>query len=142
MSALTITAANVLPSTNARIEPGLFGATITAGKSLYLDTSVTPNKWKLADNNSTAATAGSDGLAIALSGGSDGQQGFVQRGGLITIGATVAVGVTYCVGDTAGDIVPDADVTTGGTMRKSILGVGTTTGVISMLPFASGALVA
>ncbi len=46
MADLSITAANVLRGSNARVETGIFGATVTAGQVVYRDASDN-NKFKL-----------------------------------------------------------------------------------------------
>jgi hypothetical protein len=141
MAELTITAASVATSTGGVPEQVQFGATITQGCSVYLDTST--GLWGLADNNgASAAISGTNGIGIALTGGSSGQYGLIQRRENITIGATVAVGATYCVGATPGSICLDSDVGTGGTKYKTILGVAISTTVIKLVPNATGVLVA
>ena len=89
MSALSITAANVQPASNAVILSGTFGATITAGQVVYELSS--DNEWYLADADvlATSVVAG-----IAINGGSDGQAGDIQIVGDIDLGAThLAMGV-------------------------------------------------
>ena len=78
---LSITAANVAPSSGAQYADGTAGATITAGQAVYLDTSA--NTYKLADCDATAATAVIAG--IALNGASSGQPIKIQTAGTITI---------------------------------------------------------
>lgn len=101
----------VRPTANTTIVgPVLYGATIAAGQSVYLDTA--DSKYKLADANASATTAAIKGVAITP--GVDAGYGYVANGGsVILVGTTLAVGETYHVGATAGDIVPDADLTTG-----------------------------
>lgn len=135
MGDLSITAATVALSTNGIRVEALFGATITAGMVLYLDDTISPAKWKIADANVSALVAGSSGLAIALCGGADGQYGFIQKQGKITIGATVAVGVTYVLSNTVGLIALDSDITA---TYKSIVGVATSTTQIDLILKASG----
>lgn len=101
----------VRPTSNTtQTGPVLYGATISAGQPVYLDSS--DSKYKLADNNASAATATIKGVAITP--GIDAGYGYVATGGsVILVGTTMAVGETYYVGATAGEIVPDADVATG-----------------------------
>lgn len=108
MTALSITAANVLPGSNARIVPGKAGATITAGQAVIL--SATTGKYVLADADGAGLT-GCDG--IALHGASDGQPLDVQTGGDIVIGATLTAGTSYYLAPTPGGIGPLADVLSG-----------------------------
>lgn len=110
MADLSVTAANVVKGTDAVIEHGIAGETITAGQPVYLDT--TTNKLKLADcNSATAAVRQPRG--IALNGASDGQPLTIQRSGNITIGATLTPGASYYLSATAGGIAPFADLVTG-----------------------------
>lgn len=127
MSDLTITAASVLAGSSARKVLGTAGATITAGKVVYLDEA--DSKYKLADSNSaTAAAKSPDG--IALNGASDGQPLVVLESGPITIGATMTPGIAYYLSDTPGGICPVADVGSGET--STILGVSTSATVLEV----------
>lgn len=123
MASLTITAAQVVLNSGESIR-GTAGATITAGASVYLDT--TTNTWKLAQADGTAAEAGQDGLGIALHGASSGQPLAIAGPGCdVTLGAGAApaASAVYIVGATAGDIAAAADVSTTGNYR-SVLCVG------------------
>lgn len=123
MASLTITASQVALNSGEVIR-GTAGATITAGASVYLDTST--NKWKLAQADGTIAEAGQSGLGIALHGASDGQPLAVAGPGCdVTLGAGAAPAASaiYIVGATAGDIAAAADVSTTGHFR-SILALG------------------
>ena len=135
MAALSITAANVVPGSNAVIDKDHnFGATVTQGQAVYLDP--TTNKYLLSDAD--AAGKGTvDGIAVNA--GSDGQPAAVQTGGDITIGATVAVGTSYVLGSTPGAINPNADATS--TWKKVHLGVATSTTVIALKIQNSGATI-
>ncbi|WP_421579498.1 hypothetical protein [Shinella sp. M31] len=110
MTALSITAANVVAGTNSTRDIGTAGTTITAGQAVYLDTAT--NKWLLADTNSATAAA-RVASAIALNSASLNQPISLHKSGDITIGATVTAGVAYYLGGTAGTIVPVGDLTTG-----------------------------
>lgn len=111
MTALSITAANVLAGTGAVIEYGTAGAAVTAGQAVYLDEAVT-GKYQLADTNSATAAA-RKARGIALHAAASGQPLAILKSGSITIGATVTPGVAYYLGGTAGAIVPVGDLTTG-----------------------------
>ncbi len=111
MADLTITAASVVKGSNAKIENGILGATVTAGQVVYKDTTDS-NKFKLADNDDATALVRTPS-GIALNGGADGQPVQVQSAGQITIGATVVVGTVYHLSDTPGGIGPVADLTAG-----------------------------
>lgn len=110
MANLTITVANVLASKQAQINNSYnFGATITPGEVVYLDSG---NLWQLADSNASATTAKASG--ITLNGGSAGQPASVCTSDpAFTPGATVAAGVPYVVSETAGLICPSTDLATG-----------------------------
>lgn len=137
MADLTITAANVVAGSGAKIKHGTAGATITAGQALYLDSS--DGKYKLADNDSATAAVRSF-AGIALNGASNGQPLAVLEAGSITIGATTAVGIVYCLSSTAGGICPSADIATGD--YNTVIGVGTSTTAILVNATAAGAAMA
>lgn len=61
MTALTITAASVVPQSNAIFADHIAGETITAGMSVYIDT--TTNKAMKADANASALTSVARGIA-------------------------------------------------------------------------------
>lgn len=121
MADLTVTAANVVPASDATIERNYnAGATVTAGQTVYLDT--TTNTWKLADANASVLTAALGG--VALHGAAAGQPlAVITRGGY-NPGATAVVGMIYVLSATAGGIAPMGDAVTG--WYTSILGVATT----------------
>lgn len=127
MAAISITAANVSPvagSDGLKIDRSrLAGATITAGKALYLDPAT--DTWRLADCDAASAEVRAV-QGIALNGASAGQPLGVQLGGDINIGATVTVNTVYILGATAGDIAPLSDLTTG--WYLGVIGVAITTG--------------
>jgi hypothetical protein len=95
MADITITAANVAASSTAVIKKEYnFGATVTAGQIVYLDTA---NKWQLGDSN--AAVTGNEQTATrgyALNGGANNQPAAVvvedsdfTLGGTLTNGSAV-----------------------------------------------------
>jgi hypothetical protein len=129
MADLTITAANMVPASDAVIEHGRFaGATITRGQVVYLDSA--DGLLKLCDANSgTAAVRQPYGIALQDVG--SGQPLAVQKGGGLGFGAILTVGIWYGASATAGGIAPVSDQTTG--WYPSILGYATTTGNLQML---------
>lgn len=131
MADISVTAANVQPGT-ATPSNGFFGATVTAGQSVYLDSST--NTYKLADADLSAAAANCAG--IALNGGSSGQPATVAVDGPYTVGGTVVVGKVYVVSATAGGIAPSTDLATG--MWTTVLGVGISATQISLKRQVSG----
>jgi hypothetical protein len=111
MAAISITAANVLPGSNARTRNANFGATVTQGQVVYQDAA--DNELKLADADSATAAVRVP-VGIALNAGSDGQPGTIQTEGDITIGATLTAGLPYFLSpDTPGGIALIADVAIG-----------------------------
>lgn len=118
MADVIVTAAEVLPASDTVQELGTLGATVTAGQTVYFDS--TTSTYKLADANASSATATVKG--IALTGGSSGQKVVVATGGSLDPGFTVGVGSVYVQSATAGGIAPVADLATG--HRTSIIGVG------------------
>jgi hypothetical protein len=107
---LVVTAANVVPGSDAVTVQGTAGATITAGQAVYFE--VSSSTYKLSQNNSgTAAVRHIAG--IALESASANQPMTVQTGGTVTTGATMTAGTTYYLSANAGNIAPIADVTAG-----------------------------
>jgi len=102
MAALSgITAVRPTSNTGSELVP--YGATISAGQTLYRD--ATDGLYKLADCNDTTATAEIRGVAITP--GVSGGYGYIAKSGsIILVGTTMAVGTTYYVGQTAGSIDP------------------------------------
>jgi len=110
MADISITAANVVKGSNAVVEAGTAGATITAGQVVYKDAA--DGKYKLADADSATAAAKAP-RGIALNGASDGQPLSIIRSGDVTIGATLTPGTAYYLSPVAGGIAPLADVASG-----------------------------
>jgi hypothetical protein len=125
MADLTITAANVVAGSDAVKVTGVAGVSVTAGQSVYLDT--TTNTYKLADADAAASV---NSASIALHAAAANQPLTVQTGGTITIGATISVGLAYYVSTTAGGICPEADLSSGD--YPYLLGYGSATGIITM----------
>lgn len=110
MTDVSITAANVVKGSNAVFERGTAGATITAGKVVYKDS--TTHKYGLADSNSVTSGIRRP-VSIALNGASDGQPLATLTAGDLTIGGTLVPGTSYYLSDTPGGICPMADVASG-----------------------------
>lgn len=127
MADLTVTAATCVPVAGSLIGWGTAGATITAGKAIYLEAST--NTWKLADNNSGTAEV-RQATAIALTGSSAGQPLAYQTSGELTLGATMTAGVAYYLSDTAGGICPVADLGSG--EYPCLIGIASSTTVIKL----------
>jgi membrane-bound inhibitor of C-type lysozyme len=126
MANLTITAANVIQGSGAVTSTGVAGVSITAGQSVYLDT--TDSKYKLADADLAASV---NEAAIALHAAALDQPLTVQTGGTLAIGATVAVGTAYYVSATAGSICLESDLASGD--FPYLLGYATAAGTITMM---------
>src|SRR5215831_4074810 len=107
MATIAITAANVLPSSQATIFSGTAGATITQGQPLYLDT--TTSTYKLANTLTNNPVAG-----LAMDAASANQPIMIcSRDPNLNIGAVLTTGNVILVGNTAGGIQPYEDRTTG-----------------------------
>jgi hypothetical protein len=133
MSDLSITAANVVKGDGAVLESGYAGETITAGQSVYKDT--TTGLYKKADSNSATAAA-KKARGIALNGASLNQPLVIQKAGEITIGATLTAGSRYYLSGTAGGIMPEGDLTTGEDV--CLIGIAKTTAILTLGILAPG----
>jgi hypothetical protein len=103
MADVTFTAASVLPGTNAQLADVNYGATLTQGLIVYLDTS--DGEYKIADCTTSTTTANVAGVAMVA--GGDGQRGVIQTGGYLTCDNLTAN--TVYVLSAAGKICPAAD---------------------------------
>lgn len=139
MADLSVTAANVLASSAATIlRQYNFGATVTAGQAVYLDSSTIT--WKLIDSN--AAVTGNE-LAttkgISLVSGASGQPADVCiRDTDFTPGATLTNGSAVYSSTTAGGVTHD--VPASGAYPTS-LGVAKSTSKMNLNPTSSGAVI-
>ena len=97
----------VRPTASTIFRRVVYGATIAAGQSVYIDTA--DQKAKLADCNAAVALAVIAGIAMTP-GISDGSGLIATEGSVILVGTTMAIGESYYVGQTPGSIVPDADL--------------------------------
>lgn len=130
MADLSITA--VRPTPQTRVGIVTYGATVSSGQSLYLDTS--DQEYKLADASLVGTAAAT---VIALTPGVDGGSGVVAFDGpLIFVGPTMTVGVDYVVSATAGGIAPKSDLSSGDFITD--LGRASTTTQIEFSPNATG----
>ena len=131
MADLTITAANVAPSTGAQKSTGIAGVAITAGQSVYVDSSGLVQLAK-ADTAVHAAATG-----IALDNAAAGQPITYQTGGTITIGATVVkAGFYFVSAANGGGICLQADLATGN--YPTLLGYAPNTTTLVVSPIAPG----
>lgn len=138
MADLTVTAANVetVTARSDQLRRGYAAEAIAAGQIIH----------KLASDgllyvsdvdHATAAKRTVDG--IALNGAAQGQPVEYQTGGTINIGATVTVGTVYVGSDTAGGIMPAADLEAGDGV--TVIGVGVTAANIALGILNSGVTV-
>lgn len=136
MSAISVTAGNVLKGTNASTTSGTAGATITAGQAVYLDSATTT--YKLADADASTTTAAVVG--IALNGASSGQPiTIVTEDDDFTPGATIVAGETYICGATAGAINPIGDIATGWYPAVLFIAKSTTKAVMKIVKSTTAA---
>jgi hypothetical protein len=127
MTDIAITAANVVKGSNATIEQGTAGATITAGQVVYK--AAATGKYGLADCDSATAEVKVP-RGIALNGASDGQPLAIIRSGSVTIGGTLTPGTAYYLSPVAGGIAPLADVASGDTVV--LHGLATSASVLAL----------
>lgn len=121
MAAFSITAANVLASSQATKFTGTAGGTITQGMPLYLDT--VTNTYK--GTNSLNANSATNCAGIAMVGASNGQDMvIVSRDPNFTPGYTIVSGNIPLCGNTAGAVQPYEDRTTGWYVCSLGVGIG------------------
>lgn len=132
MADLSITVANVVPGSGARIVNGTSGGTLTAGKTVYLDSA--DNTYKLADCDGTAEAK--NVVGIALNGASAGQPVDVLLEGDLTVGSILTGGIPYFLSPTAGGICPIADIAVGD--DYTIIGIAKSATVLSVRIHQSG----
>jgi predicted transcriptional regulator len=122
MADLAVVAASVAAYSDAIVETGTAGETITAGQSVYVD--ATTNRYKLA--NAKNAPPKTTVYGIALNDARAGQPLTVQKVGGINLGVAVTIGGIYVLsGTNSGGIAPVADIAAG--WLSAIVGVGVTT---------------
>lgn len=134
MADLTITATSVVPQPGATIRSATAAAAITAGQILYLNSS---GLAALADAN---ASASSEVVGMAVCNAAAGQTVSYISAGPCAMGTILTAGVIYVLSSTAGGLCPAADL--GSTEYTSIVGVATSTSVLSVKINNSGALTA
>jgi hypothetical protein len=136
MADVTFTAASIKPAANAQTQEVTFGATITQGLFVYLDS--TTNTVKLADVTTSVATAAVYG--IALTSGAAGQPGVIQTGGNVTTSVHLSLASPVYILSASGKMCPAADLATNDYI--TIIGVATTTSNLRLSINASGVLAA
>lgn len=109
MTALVITPANVVAGAGAKSLTGKLSETVTQGQVACRD--ATTKKFGKADSDGAASLRSA--IGIFLTAGSLNQPAVVHTEGPITIGAALVVGERYFVGETAGGLIPSADLSAG-----------------------------
>jgi hypothetical protein len=98
----------VRPTADTQISRVKYGATISEGDSLYLDTADSEHKLTDSTAQATAVIAG-----IAMTPGVDGGYGVMATSGsIILVGTTMAIGQSYAVSTNAAKIAPETDIAT------------------------------
>lgn len=98
----------VRPTADTQISRVKYGATISEGDSLYLDTADSEHKLTSSSSQATAVIAG-----IAMTPGVDGGHGVMATGGsIILVGTTMAIGEPYVASLATGKIAPETDIAT------------------------------
>jgi hypothetical protein len=114
---ISITAANVVPSSSAVIRYATAGATVTAGQLVYLDTADTDaqgiGKAKLSDANGAAALRVVDGIAVNSASAGQVIAYVVYDPALVIAASGLTANQILLSSATAGGIAPSADLTTG-----------------------------
>tara|TARA_R110000868_G_scaffold32425_3_gene117959 strand:- start:1657 stop:2076 length:420 start_codon:yes stop_codon:yes gene_type:complete len=134
---ITITAASVVPGSDAVKTSGIALSTITAGQVVYRD----PTTLKFAPADTDSATAAiRDVFGIALNGAAANQPVSVQTSGTLTAGGTLLPGMTYVLSGTAGGFAPVADIANGD--YTVVIGVATTAAILKLGILKSGVVAA
>ena len=133
MADLTITAGDIIPTSNTVIASGTAGAAITAGQPLYADAS-DGNKLKPAAHTN-AATANVVGIAINSAPGI-GQPVDYAVSGSLAMGTILASRTVYVLGSAAGKIAPAADLSA--SEFGTVLGISSSTSNLKVGIVASG----
>jgi hypothetical protein len=133
MADLAITPDNVAAGPHATKHLGTAGATLAAGKAIYVDPA--DKKVKLSDANGAAAAKTVDG--ITLNGAANGQPiEYDSQDAELNLGATLVPGTIYVLSDTPGGIAPATDGVTGDT--TVVIGEATSTSLLNLAISAGG----
>lgn len=133
MADLVITANSVRVQSAVTATPVQFGEAVTPGQVVYRQAS--NNKYYLSDCD-LDAEKGIGGLVLSHASADDYGYIFNSRNSLIDLSVTLTTGTAYVVSDTAGNIMPDSDLTTG--QYLSIIGYGDANGLLSYQPNVTG----
>lgn len=140
MTALTITPASVAYVSGPLDKDQVAGEAFDAGDYLYKSAAGT---WLKAQCDGTAIEAGSidHGLALASADAAGARVSVAKAGAIVTIGAGLA-GFVYVPGDTAGDLMPTADLNATDKVTPVALGISTTQVQLLGYGYNAGAVVA
>lgn len=120
MSDISITPADVNLDSNERGIFVQFGEPVTAGQTVYLNS--TDGKYYKSDCD-VAGKEQVDGIVISAGSGTDGY-GYIlsKKGSVLGIGGTTTAAEIYVLSGTAGGIMPASDLTAG--QKVCVIGVG------------------
>lgn len=137
MVALSITPSQVQPASGIAPKRAIAGEAIGQGEAIY----VTGGTAYLAEAGDTAAKADAKGIALNAAAAAGQPIEYQGNGASVTLGAgaSMTIGVTYYLGETAGTLVPLADLTTGSYAVP--VGVATSASVLAVQINSSGATV-
>jgi hypothetical protein len=130
MSAISITPANVLQSSGARLQTAVTSVTVTAGQAVFYNAAL--GKWSLG----AAGTSGAQAVSgIAIQSAAAGQNLTVAlTDPAFALGASVASGSTIWLHTTAGDLtLTQGDLTTGDSVIAVGVAQGTTGGSTNLI---------
>ena len=125
MADINFTENSVKPTSTTVKARAKFGATITQGMALYLDT--TDGEYKIAHCETSATTANAS--ALALTSGADGQPGWVATGGDVTVD-NLSLAAPVLILSASGGVCPSADLATNDYI--TIIGAAKSTTVLSL----------
>lgn len=126
MADLTITAASVTTgSRTTRIQVVESGEAVTQGQPIYLDPATSTYLKADANVDDKIAVEG-----IVITPGGIGGFPTIATSGLVNLGTTLVPGTIYVLSDTAGGIMPAADLSVGDNVV--ILGAATTTALLNL----------
>lgn len=140
MADISVTAANVVPGADAVIEMVTAGEAFTAGMAIFIDTPArnaaaagpgTGNGRAYKSDVDLAGRKHCDGIATADALAAGARVG-MQTGGELTAGATLGIGTMYFASNTAGGIMPGADLSSGEQICPAYYGVTAAIGRVTV----------
>ena len=137
MATITITKANVIPTSSTTRNTGIAGEALEAGQFLYLKSS--DNKWYKADATTLekSGNANAQNIRLALADAATNQPiVFAEPGSLISVGTVLTKGLWYVLSATAGKIADHGDLIAG---QYSVnMGYAFTTSQLLFNPYPTG----